>query len=102
MDLGLFIAASGMVAEQAHQDQLANDLANSSTPGYKTSDSTERSFGELLLSNTSSGQPVGALSVGVQSSRAHTNLTPAGTHETGQPLDFAIEGEGFFAVRTPQ
>jgi flagellar basal-body rod protein FlgG len=102
MDLGLFIAASGMVAEQAHQDQLANDLANSSTPGYKTSESTQRSFGELLLNNTSSGQPVGALSEGVQSTRAYTNLAPAPTHDTGQPLDFAVEGEGFFAVRTPQ
>jgi len=35
MDLGLYIAATGMVAEQTRQDQLSNDLANASTPGYK-------------------------------------------------------------------
>jgi flagellar basal-body rod protein FlgG len=38
----------------------------------------------------------------VQTTKEYTNLAPAGTHETGEPLDFAIQGEGFFAVRTPQ
>ena len=102
MDLGLYIAASGMVAEQARQDQLANNLSNASTPGFKASESTQHSFGDLLLSNTTSGQPIGSVSVGVQSGKAFTDLTPAATRETGAPLDFAIEGEGFFAVRTPQ
>lgn len=102
MDLGLYIAASGMVAEQARQDQLANDLANASTPGYKADQSSQHSFGEILLSNTASGQPIGSLAIGVQSGRSFTDLAPAGLHETGAPLDFAIEGEGFFAVRTAQ
>lgn len=102
MDLGLYIAASGMVAQQARQDQLANNLANASTPGFKASESTQHSFGELLLSNTASGQTVGSVSAGVQSGKAFTDLAPAPAHETGQPLDFAIEGEGFFAVRTAQ
>ena len=102
MDLGLYIAASGMVAEQARQDQLSNDLANASTPGYKASESNEHSFGDLLLSNTTSGQPIGSISVGVESGKAYTDLTPAATRETGSPLDFAIQGEGFFAVRTQQ
>ena len=35
MERGLYIAASGMLAEQVRQDQIANDLANASTPGYK-------------------------------------------------------------------
>ena len=35
MDPGLYIAASGMLAEQVRQNQLSNDLANASTPGYK-------------------------------------------------------------------
>ncbi len=102
MDLGLYIAASGMVAEQARQDQLANDLANASTPGYKADESSEHSFGQILLSNTTSGAPVGSLSIGVESGKSYTDLTPAPVHETGAPLDFAIEGEGFFAVKTAQ
>ena len=52
MDSGLYIAASGMLAEQVRQDQLANDLANTSTPGYKPDTATQHSFGALLLENT--------------------------------------------------
>lgn len=102
MDLGLYIAASGMVAEQTRQAQLSNDLANASTPGYKAEQSPQHSFGELLLSNTSTGQPVGSMNTGVQLGKSVVDLTPAGMQSTGQPLDFGIVGTGFFAVRTPQ
>jgi flagellar basal-body rod protein FlgG len=102
MDSGLYIAASGMLAQQVREDQLANDLSNASTPGYKTDSSVQQSFGALLLSNTSSGQPIGALNTGVRLGAPVTNLTPTTLHSTGQPLDFGIAGQGFFAVRTPQ
>lgn len=102
MDLGLYIAASGMVAEQARQGQLAVDLANASTPGFKPSESVQSSFGEVLLSNTTSAQPIGSMSTAVKSGRAVVDLAPAAVHETGRPLDFAVQGEGFFAVRTGQ
>ncbi|HTZ86075.1 MAG TPA: flagellar hook-basal body protein [Solirubrobacteraceae bacterium] len=102
MDAGLFIAASGMVAEQARQDQLSNDLANASTPGFKPDETPQRSFGEVLLSNTSSGGPVGSIATGVSLGQTHTDLTPAGMQTTEHPLDFGIVGQGFFAVRTPQ
>jgi flagellar basal-body rod protein FlgF len=102
MDLGLNIAASGMVAEQTRQNQIANDLANASTPGYKPEQTPQSSFGELLLSNTSSGQPIGSIATGVRLGKAVTDMTPAATNETGEPLDFAIVGQGFFAVQTPQ
>ena len=102
MDLGLYIAASGMVAEQTRQAQLSNDLANASTPGYKADESPQHSFGELLLSNTATGQPIGSMNTGVQLGETFTDVAPAGMLQTGQPLDFGIAGVGFFAVRTPQ
>lgn len=102
MDLGLYIAASGMVAEQTRQAQLSNDLANASTPGYKADQSPQHSFGALLLSNTATGQTIGSMSTGVQLGKTFTDMTPAGMHQTGQALDFGIVGSGFFAVRTPQ
>lgn len=100
MDAGLYIAASGMLAEQVRQDQLANDLANSSTPGYKPDTATQRSFGDLLLSNTSTGQVIGPLATGVTIDKIVTDLSPGPLKQTGQPLDFGISGPGFFAVRT--
>jgi flagellar basal-body rod protein FlgF len=102
MDTGLYIAASGMLAEQVRQNQLSNDLANASTPGYKADYSTQRSFGALLLSNTATGQPIGSIETGVTIDKTITDTTPAALRQTGQPLDFGIEGVGFFAVRTGQ
>jgi flagellar basal-body rod protein FlgG len=102
MERGLYIAASGMVAEQMRQDQIANDLANASTPGYKADHVTQQSFGDLLLSSSATGQVVGPLSLGAQAGKMTTDLTPQPLRDTGQPLDLAIAGEGFFGVQTAQ
>jgi flagellar basal-body rod protein FlgG len=102
MDAGLYVAATGMVAQQIHQDQLANDLSNASTPGYKPDGSPQHSFGEVLLANTEGGPAIGTIDRGVALGATYTDLTPGSIQETGEPLDFAIEGSGFFAVRTAQ
>jgi flagellar basal-body rod protein FlgF len=100
MDRGLYIAASGMLAEQIRQDQIANDLANASTPGYKADRTAQRTFGDLLLANSAGGGAVGSQSTAVQVDRIETDFTPQPARDTGEPLDFAIVGEGFFAVQT--
>jgi flagellar basal-body rod protein FlgG len=102
MDVGLYIAASGMLTEQVRQDQLANDLSNASTPGYKTDTSPQQSFGAMLLQNTGTGQTIGSIQTGVKLGTPVTNLTPQALQQTGQPLDFGIAGAGFFAVQTAQ
>jgi flagellar basal-body rod protein FlgG len=99
MERGLYIAASGMLAEQTRQDLLANDLANTSTAGYKSDRATQRAFEEMLLRNTATGAEVGSLGTGVAIDRQATDWRPQGSKQTGEPLDFAIMGEGFFAVR---
>jgi flagellar basal-body rod protein FlgG len=102
MERGLYIAASGMLAEQVRQNQIANDLANASTPGYKADRSSQRSFSEVLLHNSATGQDIGSLGTGVTIAQTTTDLDPAALRDTGEPLDFAVEGTGFFAVRTQQ
>jgi flagellar basal-body rod protein FlgG len=91
-----------MLAEQARQDLIANDLANASTPGYKSDRTSQRSFGELLLKDTRSGATIGPLGLGSQIARQVTDITPTNVGETGEPLDLAINGEGFFGVQTDQ
>ena len=106
MDVGLFIAASGMVAEQTRQDQLANDLSNATTPGYKADSSPQHSFGEVLLANTRGGVAVGSSVAGrlagqdvhrPHAGRDHRNRRTArlrdrgsrllrGPHRAGRPL----------------
>src|SRR2546423_11142707 len=102
MKRGLYIAASGMLAEMVRQDQIANALANASTPGYKADRATQRSFGDLLLSNTSNGQPIGPLGLGSHIDSIVTDTSPAPFRQPGEPLDFAVEGDGWFAVQSPQ
>ncbi len=102
MDVGLYIAAQGMLAEQARQDNLANDLANASTPGYKSTTAVQQSFGAILLANGQNGQAIGTIDTGVRIANQVVNMAPAPLKATGNPLDFAIAGSGFFAVRTPQ
>jgi flagellar basal-body rod protein FlgF len=102
MERGLYIAASGMVAEQMRQDQIANDLANSSTAGYKADRVTQRAFADLLLSNTATGQAIGGLTMGVAADRMVTDTSPQPLRDTDEPLDLAIVGDGWFAVQTAQ
>ena len=91
MDLGLEIAASGMVAQQVRQDQLANNLANASTPGYKPDATPQQSFGTVLMANTEGAPPVGSVDQGVALGKAFTDMTPGPMQETGEPLDFAVQ-----------
>jgi flagellar basal-body rod protein FlgF len=100
MERGLYIAASGMVSEMARQDLISNDLANASTAGYKSDTAVQGSFGDLLLHNTQTGETIGPLGRGSRIERQVTDLTPAAIKETGEDLDFAIEGDGYFAVQT--
>jgi flagellar basal-body rod protein FlgG len=100
MERGLYIAASGMLAEQARQDALANDLANASTPGYKADRVTQKTFSDVLLHNTATGASIGNIGTGVQADRMVTDLRPGPVRDTGEPNDFAVVGDGFFAVQT--
>jgi flagellar basal-body rod protein FlgF len=100
MERGLYIAASGMMAEQVRQDLIAHDLANASTSGYKPDRVASKSFGEMLLSDTRNGAPVGSLGLGTQIDKQVTDMSSGAIRDTGEPLDFAVEGDGFFTVRT--
>jgi len=100
MERGLYIAASGMLSEMQRQDLIANDLANASTPGYKADRTAQHAFAEMLLENRETGAPVGMLGSGVSITEQVTDLAPQALRETGEPLDFAITGDGFFGVQT--
>ena len=101
MDRGLYLAASGMLAEQVRQNQIANDLSNASTPGYKSDRTTQQSFGSMLLQNSATGQTIGSQTTAVQVTGEVTDWTSQPVKDTGEPLDFAIVGDGFFALQTP-
>jgi flagellar basal-body rod protein FlgG len=86
----------------ARLGELPELLSNASTPGYKPDQADQQSFGALLLSNTSTGQPIGTINTGVRIDKVVTDTSPATLNQTGQPLDFGVAGTGYFAVRTAQ
>jgi flagellar basal-body rod protein FlgG len=102
MERGLYLAASGMLAEQIRQDQIANDLANANTPGYKADRTSQHGFGDLLMKNTVTGETIGSQATAVQVDNVQTDFAPNAVRDTGNPLDFAVVGDGWFSVKTEQ
>jgi flagellar basal-body rod protein FlgG len=96
---GLWSAASGMEAQQQQLDAISNDLANDSTPGYQ---STIVGFHDLLYASggAQSGSTV-ATGAGAAASVTGRSQLQGTIEQTGQPLDVAIEGEGYLEVRRP-
>ncbi len=100
----LWTAGSGMTSQQLNVDTIANNLANVNTTGYKK-ESAE--FKDLLYVSLfkaqvvdGQGRPVGLqVGHGVRPSAIVKNFTQGSMQPTGNPMDFAIDGEGFFVVR---
>ena len=96
---GLRTAAAGMEAQQQKLDAVANDLANANTTGYKH---LRVGFKDLLY------QQAGRPTVNAVRSGTGTAAVDAGRgfeqgplKSTGNPLDVAIQGEGFLTIRLP-
>ncbi len=91
--LGLIESVETMLAQTQRLNQVSNNLANVDTTGYKKDNVT---FWEMLYTTSSNRQRVGkALQVA-------TEFQAGPVEETGNPLDLAINGEGFFKIQTPQ
>jgi flagellar basal-body rod protein FlgF len=105
---GLYAAASAMVAGETQQKVLSHNIANLDTPGFKQAMLTLARFettpvvyspGNITKSNQETY--IGDLGLGVQTTPETTDFSEGPLNSTGQPLDVAINGSGFFRVRTP-
>ena len=95
---GLYTSASSLGAQQKSIDTIANNIANVNTTGFK---STRVDFKEALYTqmfNTATGDKL-EKGVGVLLAATNHNFNQASIKLTEQPLDFAIDSDGFFAVR---
>jgi len=101
----LYSAASGMEAQQTHVDNIANNLANANTNGYK---SRRAQFQDLMYQSmvqpgAAAGQsttvPTGLqLGLGTKPSSNEIIFTQGNFSQTSNPLDLVIQGNGFFQV----
>lgn len=102
----LWTAASGMKTQQISMDNIANNLANINTTGYKKE---RMEFQSLLYQNLQkkttdtqgNPKPIGAqVGLGVRVSAITTEFSQGRFEETGGEYDFAIQGSGFFMVKS--
>lgn len=102
MNSGMYAALSGNISAMKRLDIISNNLANAGTPGFKR----DRLAFESLLQQAGNGP--GPAAEGVDRSpvytgeRYYTDFTPGPLQQTGNTFDLALEGDGFFAVNTPQ
>ena len=104
----LYTAASGMTAQQLNLDNIANNLANSSTAGFQ---SRRLQFSDLLYQNdvmpgaaaTQQTTVASGLQIGLGARPGNTEIvqTQGDLSSTGNPMDFAIKGTGFFQILLP-
>jgi len=101
---GLYVAAEGMAARQKAQDAIANNLANLNTTGFKADRPVFETVYERQIYRLQGvqSQPIGTLSAGAILRELYTDLQPGALASTGNPLDVALDGAGFFAIQTPQ
>lgn len=108
MDKVLQVAASGMQAQKMFIDVIANNLANVNTTGFKKS---ALEFQDLLYETLrKAGESSGAAQVrpaglqignGARAVTTFRSFSQGAVEATNNPLDIAIEGDGFLVVRLP-
>lgn len=100
MDSGFYAAMTGLIARSQALDTAASNLANAQTPGYRAEHEYFRSvFLDLDGGNSQLGSTLNNFGLlgGDRLSQAQGPLA-----ETGNSLDLAIEGQGYFEIRTAQ
>jgi len=104
----LYISATGMEAQQLNIDIISNNLANVNTTGFKKSrgDFQDLLYQTIRMAGASSGTgtqiPSGIqIGAGVRPASVQRIFTPGDFQNTQNPLDLAIEGDGFFQVILP-
>jgi flagellar basal-body rod protein FlgG len=103
----LNVAATGMAAEETQLDTIANNLANANTTGYKTQNAQ---FEDLLYQNQRAAGPnadgnvtptMTQIGSGVRVIATTRSFSQGTLQQTSNPLDIAIQGQGFFSVLQP-
>ena len=102
---GLYTAYTGMVNEQHRMDTLTNNLANSTTVGFKKEGATSQAFDEVLalkIKDTSespnTARRLGTMSLGVKIGENYTDYSEGPLKVTDNTFDLALTGPGFFTI----
>ena len=98
MNIAFYNGASGLVAHQGALEQVANNIANVNTVGYKP---TRPEFDDLLYTQMYTNEEKPLRGHGVKLSSADLLYGQGPIQQTYRELDFALMSDGFFAVENP-
>lgn len=104
---GLYSAVSAMVMNATRQQVISHNIANMQTPGFKQILTTVQGFmqNQSVYANgnlqASQVEYVGTLGLGTQIGPDLIDFGQGALQNTNNPLDFALQGNGFFTVKTP-
>ena len=103
---GFYNLTSGMLSQGRRMDVVANNMTNISTAGYKAEHYTDRTFDEVMAVRVGNMVKSNAQELPTYQSHIlapdhlYTDFGQSSFEETRLPLDFAIQGEGFFGIQT--
>jgi len=104
---GLYSAVSAMVMNAARQQVISHNIANLQTSGFKQILTTAGGFMQdqaVYTNGNLQGSPIeylGNMGLGSQIGQEYIDFTQGALQSTDNPLDFALQGGGFFTVKTP-
>lgn len=102
---GFYNLTSAMLTHQQNLNVVGNNMVNISTAGYKQQRYTASTFDDVMYSRVgniyNTGEEIGRQSYIRAASQIYTDYSQGVPEPTGLPLDFAINGDGFFAVQDP-
>lgn len=98
----LALSLQSMHGDMARLDQVGMNLANVLTPGYKRGVALQAPIGMSFAGHLSAAADASSQAEGVAAMKFTTDMRPGTLKSTGQPLDLAIAGKGYFEVMTPE
>lgn len=101
MNSGMYAAVSGNIVSMQRMEVIANNLANINTVGFKK----DRLIFETMLNSVNNPtQSAGTVTDApvISDYEVDTDFSAGSLKQTGNPLDLALDGSGFFVVNTPQ
>lgn len=102
---GYYTLGSAMISQNRNLNVISNNMANSSTPGYKTDKYISSTFRDEMLYRSGNKTPNRRTAIGgvtaIQATNDRvTNYEQGGLDPTEGVLDFALSGNGFFVIQT--
>ncbi len=102
---GFYNLTSGMLTQTRKLNVISNNMANVTTPGFKSDTFIQKSFQEEMMYRTgnlhkNTPQRIGSMTWKVVADGNVTNYSSSGFSTTINPLDICIVGDGFFQVKT--